>query len=71
MTTATASKHLRQQPGFQVAMNNLPSFGAFIRLLASLEQVTPGTSGGTSKVRLADRAPRRRRLRTKQADPGV
>ena len=71
VTTATASKHLRQQPGFQVAMHKLPSFGAFIRLFDSLELVTSNTSGGVSTVRLTERAPRRRRLRTKQADPGV
>ena len=71
VTTATASKHLRQNPAFAAAMNNLPSFGAFIRLFDSLELVTSNTSGGTSNVRLTDRAPRRRRLRTKQADQGV
>ena len=48
ITTATARKHLRQQPGFQVAMRNLPSFGAFVRLFDTLELVTSETSGGAS-----------------------
>ena len=71
VTTATASKHLRQNPAFAVAMNNLPSFGAFVRLCDDLELITSNTSGGVSKVRLTDRAPRRRRSRRKQADPNV
>ncbi len=68
VTTATASKHLREQPGFTVAMNNVPSFGAFIRLFDSLKMMTGSGTGGASKVRLANEAPRRR-LRGKQADP--
>ncbi len=69
VTTATASKHLREtQPGFMAAMNNVPSFGAFIRLFASLKLVTGALSGGASKVRLANDAPRQR-MRRKQADP--
>ena len=60
VTTATASKHLRQNHAFQIAMRNLPSFGAFVRLFDAFELVTSNTSGGTSKVRLTDRAPRRR-----------
>ena len=32
ITTAAASKHLRQQQGFQVVMRNVPTFGASIRL---------------------------------------
>ena len=67
VTTATASKHLREQAGFTAAMNNVPSFGAFIRLFASLELVSSDT-GGASKVRLTNEAPRRR-MRAKQPDP--
>ena len=70
VTTATASKHLRQQPGFTAAMRNLPSFGAFIRLFDSLKLVTGSITGGASKVRLANEAPRRR-LRGKQPDPSL
>ena len=67
-TTATASKHLREQPGFTAAMANVPSFGAFIRLFDSLKLVNASATGGTSKVRLTNMAPRRR-LRGKQPDP--
>ena len=45
VTTATASKHLRQNVLFQVAMRNLPSFGAFIRLFDAFELQTSNTSG--------------------------
>jgi hypothetical protein len=68
VTTATASKHLREQQGFTTAMNNVPSFGAFIRLFDSLKLVTGSGTGGASKVRLTNEAPRRR-MRTKQPDP--
>ena len=69
VTATTASKHLREnQPGFTAAMNNLPSFGAFIRLFSSLQLVTSLGTGGTSKVRLTNDAPRQR-MRRKQADP--
>jgi hypothetical protein len=68
VTTATASKHLREQAGFTAAMNNVPSFGAFIRLFDSLKLVTGSGTGGASKVRLTNEAPRRR-MRTKQPDP--
>ena len=68
VTAATASKHLRAQPGFTAAMGNVPSFGAFIRLFDSLKLVTGSGTGGASKVRLTDEAPRRR-LRGKQPDP--
>ena len=68
VTTATASKHLREQQGFTSAMNNVPSFGAFIRLFDSLKLVTSSATGGSSKVRLANEAPRRR-MRAKQPDP--
>ena len=72
VTTAAASKHLRQNPDFQIAMRNLPSFGAFVRLFDEFELVTSETSGGTSKVQLTERAPpRRRRLRTKRPDPNI
>ena len=57
VTTATASKHLREQPGFTTAMRNISSFGAFIRLFDSLTLVTSSTSGGTSKVRLTNDTP--------------
>ena len=67
VTTATASKHLREQAGFTTAMNNVPSFGAFIRLFDSLKLVTGSGTGGASKVRLTNEAPRRR-LRGKQPD---
>ena len=67
VTTATASKHLREQAGFTAAMGNVPSFGAFIRLFDSLKFVTTGT-GGASKMRLANEAPRRR-MRGKRPDP--
>ena len=53
VTTATASKYLREQPGFTAAMNNVPSFGAFVRLFDSLKLITSAATGGTSKVRLA------------------
>ena len=70
VTTAVASKHLRQNQAFQIAMRNLPSFGAFVRLFDEFELVTSETSGGTSKVQLTERAPpRRRRIRTKRPDP--
>jgi len=52
-TTATASKHLREQSGFTAAMNNVPSFGAFIRLFDSLKLMTSSATGGASRVRLA------------------
>ena len=72
VTTATASKHLRQNPAFQIAMRNVPTFGAFIKLFNSFELITSNTSGGTSKVRLTDNAPpRRRRARTKRPDPNI
>ena len=69
VTTATASKHLREtMPGFTAAMRNVPSFGAFIRLFdSSLKLVTSSESGGVSRVRLANE--QRRRLRGKQRDP--
>ena len=68
VTTATASKHLREQPGFTAAMANVPSFGACIRLFDSLKLVTGSATGGASKVRLTSEAPRRR-MRAKQSDP--
>jgi len=68
VTAATASKHLREQAGFTAAMGNVPSFGAFIRLFDSLKLVTGSGTGGASKVRLANEAPRRR-MRGKQPDP--
>jgi len=68
VTAATASKHLREQAGFTAAMGNVPSFGAFIRLFDSLKLVTGSGTGGASKVRLTNEAPRRR-MRTKQPDP--
>jgi len=68
VTAATASKHLREQPGFTAAMGNVPSFGAFIRLFDSLQLVTGSATGGASKVRLTNEAPRRR-MRAKQPDP--
>ena len=68
VTTATASKYLREQAGFTAAMNNVPSFGAFIRLFNSLKLVIGSGTGGASKVRLANEAPRRR-MRVKQPDP--
>jgi hypothetical protein len=49
-------------------MGNVPSFGAFIRLFTSLKLVNASATGGTSKVRLANEAPRRR-IRGKQPDP--
>jgi hypothetical protein len=67
VTTETASKHLREQRGFRAAMNNVPSFGAFVRLFSSLKLVTGATTGGTSKVRLTNLS--RRRVRGKQSDP--
>tara|TARA_B100000497_G_C7649148_1_gene390448 strand:+ start:73 stop:1449 length:1377 start_codon:yes stop_codon:yes gene_type:complete len=67
VTTATASKHLREQPGFEAAMRNVRTFGAFVNLFDSLRLITTG-DGGTSKVRLANEATRRR-LRGKQQDP--
>ena len=70
VTTATASKHLREQPGFTAAMANVPSFGAFIRLFDSLQLVTGSATGGASKVRLTNDAPRRR-MRAKQPDPDM
>ena len=72
VTAATASKHLRQDPAFATAMRNIPSFGAFIKLFDTFELITSNTSGGTSKVRLTDNAPpRRRRARTKRPDPNI
>ena len=71
VTTATASKHLRQNPAFQIAMRNIPTFGAFIKLFNSFELITSNTSGGSSKVRLTDNAPRRRRLRSKQPQQNI
>ena len=68
VTAATASKHLREQAGFTAAMGNVPSFGAFIRLFDSLTFNTGSGTGGASKVRLANEAPRRR-MRGKQSDP--
>ena len=68
VTAATASKHLREQPGFTAAMANVPSFGAFIRLFDTLKLVTGSATGGASKVRLTSEAPRRR-MRAKQPDP--
>ena len=68
VTTATASKHLREQAGFTAAMGNVPSFSAFIKLFDSLKLVTSAGTGGASKVRLANEAPRRR-MRVKQPDP--
>ena len=68
VTTATASKHLREQQGFTAAMGNVPSFSAFIRLFDSLKLVTSSGTGGASKVRLTNEAPRRR-LRGKQPAP--
>ena len=53
-------------------MRNVPSFGAFIKLFDSLELVTSDASGGSSKVRLTEEAPpRRRRARTKRPDPNI
>ena len=68
VTTATASKHLRDtMPGFTAAMRNVPSFGAFIRLFDSaLKLVTSLESGGVSRVRLANE--QRRRMRGKQPE---
>ena len=71
VTTTTASKHLRQNPVFQIAMRNVPTFGAFIKLFNSFELITSNTSGGSSKVRLTDNAPRRRRLRSKQPQQNI
>ena len=70
VTTATASNHLRETThGFTAAMNNVPSFGAFIRLFDSLKMVTGNSGkGGASKVRLTNEVPRLR-LRGKQPDP--
>ena len=72
VATATASKHLRQDPAFATAMRNIPSFGALIQLFDAFELITSNTSGGTSKVRLTDNAPApRRRARTKRPDPNI
>ena len=72
VTTATAPKHLRQDPAFATAMRNIPSFGAFIKLFDTFELITSNTSGGTNKVHLTDNAPpRRRRARTKRPDPNI
>ena len=72
MTAASASKHLRQDPAFATAMRIIPSFGAFIKLFDTFELITSNVSGGTSKVRLTDNAPpRRRRARTKRPDPSI
>ena len=70
VTTATASKHLRQDPAFATAMRNIPSFGAFIKLFDTFELITSNTSGGASKGRLTDNAPRRR-ARTKRPEPNI
>ena len=66
-TTAAASKHLRRNVLFQVAMRNLPNFGAFIRLFDEFELITD-EAGGASVVKLKDMAPRRR-ARSKRPDP--
>ena len=71
VTTATASKHLRQNPAFQIAMRNVPSFGAFLKLSDSLELVTSAASGGVSTVQLTETAPRRLRMMTKRPDPNI
>jgi len=68
VTTTTASKHLRTQQGFTAAMASVPSFGAFIKLFSALKMVTGMGTGGTSKVRLTNEAPRPR-MRGKQVDP--
>ena len=52
VTTATASVHLRQQPGFQIAMSGLPSFGAFVKLFDAFRLETDRAAGGTSKIAL-------------------
>ena len=36
VATATASKHLRQNPAFQIAMRNVPTFGVLIKLFIVL-----------------------------------
>ena len=69
MTSANASKHLRQNPAFQVAMRNVPTFGAFIKLFSEFELVASDACGGVSTVKLKERAPSRRRLR--RIDPSV
>ena len=66
-TTAAASQHLRRNVLFQVAMRNIPSFGAFIRLFDEFELITD-EAGGASVVKLKDMAPRRRAT-SKRADP--
>ena len=72
VTAATSPKHLRQDPAFGTAMRIIPNFGAFIKLFDTFELITSNTSGGTSKVRLTDNAPpRRRRARTKRPDPNI
>ena len=71
VTTATASKHLRQNPAFQIAMRNVPSFGAFVKLFDAFEMVTSAASGGGSTVQLTETAPRRIRMRTKRPDPNI
>ena len=70
VTSAAASKHLRQNPAFAAAMRNVPSFGAFIRLFDAFELVTSETSGGSSKVRLTEEAPPRLR-RLRRIDPQI
>ena len=52
-------------------MRNVLTFGAFIKLFNSFELITSNTSGGSSKVRLTDNAPRRRRLRSKQPQQNI
>ena len=69
VTTATAAKHLREQPGFTAALRNVRTFGAFLKLFNVFTLMTTG-DGGTSKVRLTNEATRRR-LRGKQRDPRV
>ena len=68
MTTADASKFLRTKPGFEVAIRNVSTFGEFVRLFpTTLNLVTAARTGGVSRVVL--KAPERRRLRGKQANP--
>ena len=47
------------------------TFGAFLKIFNSFELITSNTSGGSSKVRLTDNAPRRRRLRSKQQQQNI
>ena len=71
VTSATASKYLRQDPAFAAAMRNTPSFGAFVKLFDAFEMVTSAASGGVSTVQLTGTAPRRLRMKTKRPDPNV